>query len=346
MPSPVDIDLRNYEVLANALKGDGNPLGFYIVSRAIFPNPNGADTNGSIFIGQGASGKSMLLSQTVSLLKQKGNIDELRAKHLGASGLEARTSTWIIPQIYPFDLAVDYVRNETGMHQKNWQPEVWDRVSDKLFRDINPALDALKNQDKLSAKRREPIWHIFNDSVVVGDLNKGTSAIAELIKRRDVAVYGVISDPKNQDRANRLRKAAMTLSAEKMEQLFLDEGVQVDIDDFNRVPDLLKNMAPEALIEQNNQQIEALTDQVLGNGLASFDDCPLPESVQEKIRANYSSQEIDGVIRYYQRRFIHMNYLLRVKLRAPQRNAVPLFNVHLKDQRIHWYQTDLDNSTP
>lgn len=342
MPRPVDINLQNYEVLANSLRGDGKPLGYSIISRVLFDE----EANGSVFIGQGASGKSMLLSQTVRLLKQKGEIDELRAHHLGATNLEARKSTWVIPQIYPFDLAVDFVRKETGMHQKDWEPNVWNRVSDKLFRDINPALDHLKNQDKFSPRRLDPIWHIFNDSVVVGDLNKGTTAVAELVKRRDIAIYGVISDPKNQERANMLRNAATTLSPEKLEQLFLDEGVQVDIEDFGRVPGLLKNMAPQSLIEQNNQQIEALTDDILHSGYASFEDFPLPASVEDQLRTNYSETEIDAARQFYRRRFIHMNYLLRVQLAAPQRNAVPLFNVHLKGEPIHWYQKDLELSTP
>jgi hypothetical protein len=211
---------------------------------------------------------------------------------------------------------------------------------------MGPKLEEVRSHNKGYAfYGKGPRWHLVSDPVVLGDLDKGREAVKVLSKQPDVRLMGLVSDPENKSRAVRLREAVTQpgLTPESIEQIFLGEGIDLDINDFGRVPGLMKKMATKNLMNASDLQVEAQIERMISDGV-NLDDFPLPEEVEARIEKYTPKDRLDEKIEFYRRRFPHMIYVLRKQLEVPQPRVHVLFNVNMNDKIIHWYQRDLEQA--
>lgn len=230
------------------------------------------------------------------------------------------------------------------MHQSKWNNSNWETVSDNILKHVEPGLDAIASHNRRIDfyKLDEPIWFGIHDPVVLSDVDKGRTAARILGKKPNVLTLGVISDPNNKKKAANIREYTSQpgLSSEAIQRIFESENVIFDIDDFGKVPALMKSMATRELMERSDQQVEAQIDRLFGS---SFD-YPLAPGVEQRIYMNTPAGVVDEKLKYYLRRYNHMRYVLEVSLGIPKRLCETLFNIHIFDQPIHIYQSELEEA--
>jgi hypothetical protein len=250
--------------------------------------------------------------------------------------------------LLPFDRAVQQVVKRKGdRHQSTWQPEEWHDVSAELLSTIGPKLEVISHHNrKAEIYGIGPRWRLVSDPVCLGDYDKGREAVKVMARNPNVRLWGLISDARNKHRANRLRTAVVQpgLSAEKIEQIFEDEGIVLDIDDFGRVPGLMNHMATSQLMEASDLQVERQIDSLISAGIINLSDYPLPNHAIDKIEKQTPMASLDKTIQYYQRRYPHMMWVLRYQMLGAQPRVNALFNININDKPIHWYQSDLEQA--
>lgn len=347
-PKEKAISSCSHEVLDNSLNRSGYPAGPAIISD-VLENPQ---IDGIQFIGEGGAGKTAIIVQVLNrmneLLNEKIQTivpregQELLAKRAQVSRM---IRFGVLPQILPFDRFVTKVVEDHGVHQSAWAPETWEKVSDAIYSTVDPKLEeiALHNK-KAILEGKGPSWILITDPVVLGNLDKGREAAKKIGKRSNVRTWGVPSDFDNKTRAAQIRKYVLQegLSEAAIEKILVDQGIVYD-GDFGKVPALMRRMATPELMAQSDNQVEKQIDDLQSAGI-DFSSYPLPESVVQKIKENTPANQLDRKLDHYSRRFPHMMYVLRIQLGIPQPQCDVLFNIHLRDQKIHWYQKALEEA--
>lgn len=339
----------SHEVLDNALNRSGYPAGPAIISD-VLENPQ---IDGIQIIGEGGSGKTAIIVQVLNRMQELLNErihtilpregQELLAKRAQVSRM---MRFGVLPQILPFDRFVTKVVEDQGVHQSAWAPETWGKVSDAIFSTVDPKLEEIAQHNKRARlEGKGPSWILITDPVVLGNLDKGREAAKKIGKRSNVRTWGVPSDFDNKTRAAQIRKYVLQegLSEEAIENILLDQGIIYD-GDFGKVPALMRRMATPELMAQSDNQVEKQIDDLQSSGIIDASVNPLPESVIQKIKENTPANQLDRKLVHYSRRFPHMMYVLRIQLGIPQPQCDVLFNIHLRDQKIHWYQNALERA--
>ncbi len=342
---------NEFEILHNILLNTGHPAQYGMINDII----ENQQIDATILIGEGGIGKSSILAQ---LFRASRTILENRYPKItnikqGKESLATKVTlekykNHVIPALMPFDWFVhQVVEQKAGKHQSTWDPSEWEEVSAQILSKMEPKLMEITHHN-LGAEiyGKGPRWHLVSDPVVLGDLDKGREAVRVLARHQNVRVLGLISDPDNKNRAKRLREAITQsgLSPEKIQQIFLSEGVELDINDFGRVPDLMRKMANSTLMSASDMQVERQIDNLVEKGVIDFENYPLPEPVIDKIFKQTPPEQVDAKIAYYKRRYPHMLWVLRGQLMVPQPRVHALFNINMNDKVIHWYQKDLEKA--
>ena len=348
--SPV-LNPNKFEILENLIFDTGE----FAQKKLIDDTLNNNHVDATLLIGEGGIGKSSVLAQWFRAIRlMQPSISPIFAhsnpeqKSLATKISLSKLNKYVLPVLLPFDRAVQQVVKRKGdRHQSTWQPEEWHAVSEEILLSMGPKLEEIAHHNrKAEIYGIGPRWRLVSDPVCLGDYDKGREAVKVMARNPNVRLWGLISDARNKNRASRLRVAVTDpgLSAERIEQIFVDEGIVLDIDDFGRVPDLMRKMATAQLMEASDAQVERQIDTLVSEGVINFDDYPLPETVIGKIENQTPGILLDKTIAYYKRRFPHMMWVLRCQMQGSQTRINALFNININDKPVHWYQSDLEQA--